>query len=234
MAKYPVAGPRECFECESLLVMAESSLVFVVDDDPSMRALMEATLKRHGIGARSFQSAEEMLHAGVLGDRGSPRCVLLDLEMPGASGLDLLGRMQEEWTSGEIVPWPVIVITAKGSVKSAVQSMKMGAVDFVEKPFEIDAVVKQVQDTLARHGVLVQQAQGRATFRQRVARLSPRERELLDAIVQGQSTKMIADKLGISARTVDHHRANLMEKMKAENVADLVRIAVGADYQSVP
>jgi FixJ family two-component response regulator len=214
--------------------MSELSLVFVVDDDPSMRALMEATLKREGIAVQLFESAEAMLTAGVLGDLGAPRCVLLDLEMPGASGLELLARMQQEWTAREIVPWPVIVITAKGSVKSAVQSMKMGAVDFLEKPFEIDALVKQVHDTLGRHNTAVAQAHDRAMFRQRVARLSPRERELLDAIVQGQSTKMIADKLGISARTVDHHRANLMQKMKAENVADLVRIAVGADYQSVP
>jgi two-component system response regulator FixJ len=219
--------------------MAESSLVYVVDDDLTMRDLIGASLRRAGVRVETFASGEEMLEKmnGSI-DRSAaagPRCVLLDLEMPGTPGLDLLARMRAAWSSVDgAAPWPVFVITGRGSVKAAVQSMKLGAVDFVEKPFEIDTLGMQVQEALRHHADAIARAEERRVFRDRVARLSPRERELLGAIVQGQSTKMIADKLGISSRTVDHHRANVMEKMKAENVADLVRIAMGAEYQTVP
>jgi FixJ family two-component response regulator len=214
--------------------MSEQSLVYVIDDDPSMRDLIRTALHRAGVNCTLFGSAEEAMARGSLeAEALGPRCLLLDLEMPGTPGLAFLEKLRDSWQAAGYAGWPVIVVTAKGSIRAAVQSMKMGAVDFIEKPIEVDGLVKLVQETLLRHAAALAETEERSRVRERIARLSARERQLLDAIVGGQSTKMIADKLGISARTVDHHRANLMQKMRAENVADLVRIAVGADYTSV-
>jgi FixJ family two-component response regulator len=238
--------------------MAEPGVVYVVDDDPSMRDLMDATLRAAGLLVKTFASAEELLADGALvrhfpgidaqpdncllgqppggGERGGGgRCLLLDLEMPGASGLDLLEKLkrEHEQAGADGVPCPVIVITGRASVGGAVRSMKLGAVDLFEKPFRTEDLVKRVLETLESHKHQQQRAAERIAIRERIAILSPRERELLDAIVQGRSTKMIADSLGISARTVDHHRANLMQKMRADNVADLVRMSVQSDYHSV-
>jgi two-component system response regulator FixJ len=214
--------------------------VYVVDDDPAMRDLIEVGLRRLGCQVRAYASAEALLAAGLfspvqaVGADTEASCLLLDLEMPGTSGLELLEKIRQVAAAAPRFrpPCPVIVITARGSVESAVTSMKLGAVDFFEKPFEIDALVKLVRETLERHQGRLAAARETEAARERIGSLSARERELLDSIVQGRSTKMIADALGISARTVDHHRANLMEKMKAENVADLVRMAVEADYKS--
>jgi FixJ family two-component response regulator len=126
---------------------------------------------------------------------------------------------------------PVIVLTAHGSVRTAVKSLKLGAVDFLEKPFEREVLLERVQTAVAADRTRRESAQSRQEVADRLATLSPRERELLGAVIEGKSTKMIADGLGISARTVDHHRANLMEKMHAANVADLVRMALEAGFE---
>jgi len=203
--------------------------VYVVDDDPSMCDLIRATLERAGIPVKTFPSAEAF--AGVasqLATESSPACLLLDLVMPGKSGLEFLeGQGQHEF------PFPIVMMTAAGTIDTAVKSMKLGAVDFLKKPFTPEELVKVVQEALQRSQTTHADASQKSFVRSRLARLSPRERELLDAIVAGNSTKMVADRLGISARTVDHHRASLMEKMQASNVADLVRMAVEADYKTV-
>jgi FixJ family two-component response regulator len=226
--------------------MAELGVVYVVDDDPSMLELMEVSLRGAGLTVKTYASAEALLadraffpsqqsknHASD--DWESGRCLLLDLEMPGTSGIELLEKIRKDQVAAceGRVPCPVIVITGRASVKEAVKSMKLGAVDLFEKPFKTEDLVALVRETLDKHRQALRVAREREAARERVSKLSPRERELLDAIVQGQSTKMIAVSLGISARTVDHHRANLMQKMKADNVADLVRIAMEADYRSV-
>jgi two-component system, LuxR family, response regulator FixJ len=209
--------------------MAEPGVVYVVDDDPSMCELIEASLTRAGLKVRSFPSAEVFSKADLCADGPtSPRCVLLDLVMPGLSGLEFLER---HW--GGEAPCPVIIISARGSIRTAVKSMQLGAVDFLEKPFSTEALTELVLRTLQAHPCDCQGVKERRAIRERIARLSPRERELLDCIVRGHSTKMIADRLGISARTIDHHRANMMDKMHAGNVADLVRMAVQGDYQKV-
>jgi two-component system response regulator FixJ len=208
--------------------MAENGMVFVVDDDVSMCELIEAALVRAGLKVRTFSSAEAFADANPCAEcRSLPCCLLLDLVMPGQSGLEFL-----ESRLGSLA-CPVIIITARGSVQDAVKSMKLGAVDFLEKPFATEALTKLVLETLKNCERKVLLGQEREEVRGRIAILSPRERELLDAIVLGSSTKMVADRLGISPRTVDHHRANLMEKMRAINVADLVRMAVQADYKNV-
>jgi FixJ family two-component response regulator len=210
--------------------MSEVGVVHVVDDDPSLRELVEVTLQRANLQVRTYASADEFARIDFDAALGGelPCCVLLDLVMPGTSGLELLEA------KGKGQPCcPVIIMTARGSVEAAVRSMKLGAIDFIEKPFEPEALVALVLEALRKHKTKKSQSLDRESVRRRLASLSPREAELLEAIVLGRSTKMIADALGISARTVDHHRANLMDKMQASNVADLVRMAVEADYKSV-
>jgi two-component system, LuxR family, response regulator FixJ len=206
--------------------MNPANTAYVIDDDPSMRSLIEATLKAEGIEVRSFASAEEF--AGFAMPDGVS-CILLDLEMPGLSGLEFLEK-HFQGKSG----CPVIIVTAHGSVPAAVKSFKLGAVDFLEKPFERPVLVKAVTAALAADKARRESVGANEEVRKRLATLSPRESELLGAVIEGKSTKMIADELGISARTVDHHRANLMAKMRAANVADLVRMAVEAGFAAKP
>lgn len=209
--------------------MAEIGVVYVVDDDPSMCELIQSALTRAGLKVRSFLSAEEFAaHDSGVDDAALPRCLLLDVVMPGISGLEFL---EQRW--GGEAPFPVIIISAKGSIRAAVKSMQLGAVDYLEKPFSSEALTELVLNTLKKHPFDSQTARERKDIKARLTRLSPRERELLDCIVRGHSTKMIADSLGISARTIDHHRANMMEKMRAGNVADLVRMAMQADYTKI-
>ncbi len=202
--------------------MNDVGQVLIVDDDPSICSLIEAAGRDAGLESHSFPSAEAFL---AYPSPNRPTVVLLDLELPGTSGLDLLERHFRDGSA-----CPVIVITGKGSVQSAVKSMKLGAVDFLEKPFDRPVLLKLVQASLETDRLRREENLAVEDVRRRLASLSPRERELLIAIIEGKSTKMIADQFEISARTIDHHRANLMDKMKAANVADLVRMAVRANF----
>jgi len=209
--------------------MSDIGFVVVVDDDESLCALIENTLKQAGLRVRTFTSAEAFIAADVRSEVGdSPCCLLMDLVMPGLSGLDILEKHYPEKMGCS-----VIMMTARGTVDAAVKSMKLGAVDFLEKPFSPETLKTLVLDTLKKSKNSSATASKREALRAKLTLLSPRERELLSAIVAGSSTKMIADALQISSRTVDHHRANLMEKMKANNVADLVRMAVEGDYKTI-
>jgi two-component system response regulator FixJ len=206
--------------------MNPGNAAYVIDDDPAIRSLIEATLMAEGIAVRTFASAEEFA-AFTMPDAVS--CILLDLEMPGLSGLEFL----EKHFQGKC-GCPVIVVTGHGSVPAAVKSLKLGAVDFLEKPFERPVLIKAVTTALEADRVRRESVGAREDIRKRLASLSKREAELLAAVIDGKSTKMIADELGISARTVDHHRANLMAKMRAANVADLVRMSVEAGFAAKP
>ncbi len=206
--------------------MTDTPAAYIVDDDASVRALIAATVRAAGIEPLLFESADQFA-SFQMPDR--PACILLDLEMPGRSGMDLL---QRHFTDGCSCPVPIIIVTGHASVPAAVQSMKLGAVDFLEKPFERPALLALVQAAIEKDRQRRAAAEVVKEITRRLATLSPRERELLGAVIAGKSTKMIADELGISARTVDHHRANLMEKMAAANVADLVRMAVAANFKA--
>lgn len=206
--------------------MNDQPAAYIIDDDVNMRALIAGAVRAAGIEPVLFPSADDFA-AFKIPER--PACILLDLEMPGRSGLDLLER---HFQGG--APCPVIIVTGHASVPAAVKSMKLGAVDFLEKPFEKNHLVKLVEGAIAKDRERRSSQSVNEDVVKRLGSLSPREKELLGAVIDGKSTKMIADELGISARTVDHHRANLMEKMHAANVADLVRMAVNAHFTPPP
>lgn len=199
-------------------------IVYVVDDDISIRDLMAHTVQSMGIEVKVFDSAEAFAGFAI---PARPACLLLDLEMPGQSGIELL-----EKHFGGVPPCPVIFITGHASVPAAVKSMKLGAVDFLEKPFERETLIKLVQAAIEKDRGSRSATAATQDIRTKLLTLSPREKELLAAVIEGKSTKMIADELGISARTVDHHRANLMEKMGAANVADLVRMSLAGGFKA--
>jgi two-component system, LuxR family, response regulator FixJ len=209
--------------------MAPAGTVFLIDHDPAIRDLVETTLQSSGLRVRAFASAEAFAAINLCEETaGLPCCLLLELAMPGKSGLDFL-----EKRFGGRAPCAVVMFASRPTVQDVVKAMKLGAVDFLEKPLAPEALTIAVLDALKHRKCPDALDHERQILLHRIARLSPRERELLEAIVAGNSTKMIAMRLGISARTVDHHRANLMDKMRATNVADLVRMAVQADYKSV-
>jgi two-component system response regulator FixJ len=194
------------------------AVVHLVDDDEAVRQGLAFLLISAGFTVRAHESAPRLLERVVPGQRG---CVITDIRMPGMSGLDL----QRELAARRIA-LPVIVMTGHGDVPLAVRAMKEGAVDFIEKPFTDETLLTAVNEALIR---CPRAAAGRGVAVQaRLASLTPREREVLEALVRGLPNKMIAYDLGISARTVEAHRANLMAKMEAGSLPELVRMALAA------
>jgi FixJ family two-component response regulator len=202
--------------------------VYIVDDDDGVRSSLRILLKSVGIGATPLPSATDFLAQYNV---SQPGCLLLDIRMPGMSGLELQGELNR---LGAMIP--VIFITGHGDVPMAVEAMQHGAFDFLQKPFRDQELLDRVQKALARD------AENRAAVRQherirvRLGALTPREREVLDLLVQGKQNKMMANDLGLSQRTVEIHRAHVMEKMEAKSVAQLVRmmIDVGSATESEP
>jgi two-component system response regulator FixJ len=197
---------------------SEKGTVHVIDDDAGLRESLTFLLRTAQIEAKSYPSAKAFLEA--LPD-ASLGCVITDVRMPGLSGIDLLRRMKELK-----ITVPVIVITGHGDVALAVEAMKIGAVDFLEKPFDDQVLLTSVEAALKQHGGEARRHTERAEIESRVATLSHREREVLDGLVAGRANKQIAFDLGISPRTVEIYRANLMNKMQAGSLSDLVRLAL--------
>ena len=191
--------------------------VFVVDDDEAMRDSLDFLLSSAGCAVRTFEAAERLLEALTDSNCG---CVVSDVRMPGVDGLELLRRIKAARPS-----LPVVIITGHGDVPLAVEAMKLGAADFVEKPFDDERLIGVVQAALA--GV-PRDADPGNEIGARVASLSPRERQVLDGLVSGLSNKAIARNYDISPRTVEVYRANLMAKMQAGSLSDLVRMAMRA------
>ena len=196
----------------------DTAIVYVIDDDEAARQSLEFLLRANTFNVETFDSATAFLKVAPGLKSG---CVITDVRMPGISGMELLRRL------GELkVPLPVIVITGHGDVPLAVEAMKFGAVDFLEKPFDDNILLAAVRSALQRqHGDTLQQAE-RAIIDERLAALSNREREVLQGLVAGHANKRIAFDLGISPRTVEIYRANLMTKMQAASLSDLVRMAL--------
>jgi len=193
--------------------------VFVIDDDDSVRDSLLALLRGQGITARGFVSGADFFERLPQADSA---CVITDVRMPGLDGAEVVRRLAE--LKGHA--WPVIVITGHAEVPMAVQMMKAGVVDFIEKPFDPHRLLETVQGCL---GLLVgrrNEAHARKRARESLGQLTPRERQVFDALVQGCSNKEIALGLEISPRTVEIFRAKVMAKMKAESLSALVRMGL--------
>jgi len=198
-----------------------SSLVLVVDDDEAVRGSLKLLLKSAGLTTRAYPSAAEFLAAH---DDGQPGCLLLDVRMPGMSGLELQDELNRR---GAIIP--VIFITGHGDVPMAVEAMRRGAMDFLQKPFRDEDLIDRVNRALARDRDNRAQLEARDAIRGRMARLTPRESQVLRLLATGKSNKQMAGNLGVSQRTVEIHRAHLMHKTEATSVAQLVRMLLVAE-----
>ncbi len=190
--------------------------VFVVDDDDAVRNSLRMLLKSAGVHAEAFASAQEFL---LTYEVSHPGCLVLDVRMPGMSGLE----MQHELNlRGAAIP--VIFITGHGDIPMAVEAMQHGAFDFLQKPFRDQELLDRVQRALIRDTEYRARLRHTDRIRERLASLSPREREVLDLVTQGKANKMVAGDLGVSQRTVEIHRAHVMQKMEAGSLAELVRM----------
>ena len=198
--------------------MQPEATVYVIDDDDAVRQSIEFLLKTFGINVQSFESARAFFEVLAEIDGG---CIVTDVRMPEITGIELLRRVRE------VKPdLPVIVITGHGDVPLAVEAMKLGAADFLEKPFDDDTLLASVRGSLSRSADQVQRNAELSQINDRLAALSNRERQVLEGLVAGKPNKVIAFDLGISPRTVEIYRANLMTKMGANSLSDLVRMAM--------
>jgi len=206
--------------------MQPNSLVHVIDDDEAVRESLEFLLSTARLQVRTYDSATAFLSSLPNAQSG---CIVTDVRMPEISGVDLLRRLKDL----KIV-MPVIVITGHGDVQLAVEAMKIGAADFIEKPFDDERLLAAVRSALGRLDKNSQQESERASLLGRLATLSSREREVLEGLVAGKPNKIIAFDLGISPRTVEIYRANVMTKMNAGSLSDLVRMALLAGLLKFP
>ncbi len=198
----------------------DEPLVYVVDDDEAVRDSLTLLLKAVGLASQTFSSAAEFLNHYDLEQHG---CLVADIRMPGMSGLDLQGELNQR--GAQI---PLIFITGHGDVPMAVDAMKSGALDFIEKPFRDQDLLDRVHQALTQDKERRSENSKTLAIRERLATLTPRETEVMERVVQGQANKVIAMDLGVSQRTVEIHRARVMEKMAVRSVAKLVRVVEAA------
>ena len=201
-----------------------SQVVHVIDDDVDVRQSLAFLLSTAGLAVRVHDSAVAFLK--VLPD-AQPGCVVTDIRMPEMDGLELQRRLAE-LKSG----FPVIVMTGHGDVPLAVEAMKAGAVDFIEKPFDDETLLSAIRSALDRHSRNREREDRMVSIRKRLDALSSRERDVLKGLAAGKANKVIAYDLGISARTVEVYRANVMTKMQADSLSELVRMVLMTDGES--
>ena len=200
--------------------MAPANLVHVIDDDEAIRESLTFLLSTVGLDVRSYESATAFLAALPATRAG---CIVTDVRMPGISGVELLHRLRELG-----VGMPVIVMTGHGDVQLAVEAMKIGARDFIEKPFDDETLLRAVRAALDDSERQAQHDAERIALLERFAGLTNRERDVLQGLVAGKPNKIVAFDLGISPRTVEIYRANVMTKMQASSLSELVRMAIAA------
>jgi two-component system response regulator FixJ len=195
-----------------------SQTVYIVDDDPAIRFAMQALLDSVNIEHEIFASADEFLQDEAQRRAG---CLVLDIRMPGLGGLEL---QDELIARGNILP--IIFITGHGDVPMAVEAMQKGAIDFIQKPFRDQELLDRIQKALMTDIQRREELERHAEVEHRIEKLTKREREVFDLVVTGKPNKVIAYELGVSQRTVEIHRARVMEKMQARSLADLVRMHI--------
>jgi FixJ family two-component response regulator len=200
-----------------------SETVFIVDDDPAVRDSLQYVIESAGHGVEAFADARQMLERcerPVLG------CLVADLRLPGMSGLDMVDRLRERG-----VDLPVIIITGHGDVTAAVRALKNGALDFIEKPFANQALLSRIHEALKVSQDQQAAARDIAEVRSAYDSLTHRETQVMASVVEGKLNKQIANDLGLSHKTIEVHRAHVMEKMGAKSLAQLVRMAVQLEQQ---
>jgi len=208
-------------------MIGEDSVVAVIDDDEAVRDSLFMMLSNHGFGVCSFSSADKFL-ASLCVD-SLPSCVVSDIRMPGMSGIELQAEIKKKWPMV-----PLVLITGHGDVSMAVNALKAGAHDFVEKPFSPDRLIEGIRSAIDQSGYKRTKDQEILRLTARINELSDRQRQVMDLAVKGLSNKEIALNLKISPRTVETYRAWVMEKTGARNIADLVRIAMRVEESEHP
>lgn len=195
--------------------------VFIVDDDEAVRSSLRLLIRSVGLQAQAFASARDFLDAY---DARHPGCLVLDVRMPGMSGLELQQELNQR---GATIP--VVFITGHGDVPMAVEAMQQGAFDFLQKPFRDQDLLDRVQRAMARDAESRASMAARSEIVTRLASLTPRETEVLRLVTRGKANKVVGAELGVSQRTVEIHRAHVMEKMHAGSLAELVRMVLDVE-----
>ena len=204
--------------------MADQPTVLIVDDDESVRDAIRCMLEASGFRVATYSSGNDFLQRY---DRSQQGCLLLDVQMPAMSGIELQRRL------GEVgIRLPIIMLTGHGSIPMAVNAVRMGAFDFLEKPFDDKTLISRIQAAIAQHVQLDVDPAERALIRERLATLSDREREVLEKLVAGKWVKIIASELGTSPNTVKNQRTRILQKMEADSVPDLVRMVMNSQITS--
>lgn len=193
-------------------------VIHIVDDDPAMRESVAFLLDTENLATCVYDGAQSLL---ARGESLEPGCIVTDIRMPEMNGLELVGELKRRGVSH-----PVIVLTGHADVSLAVEAMKAGVIDFLEKPFQDETLLRAVRAALAKGEGESGKAKERAEIEARLGQLTPRERDVFEAVVTGDSNKAAAIRLGISPRTVEIYRANVMDKMQARTLSDLVRMAL--------
>jgi FixJ family two-component response regulator len=206
--------------------MQHDPIVYIVDDDDAIRDALRLLMKSAGLRVQPCASAEEFLSCYKPELAG---CLVLDVRMPGMSGLELQHLLLERH-----IRVPVIIMTGHGDISMAVQAMKDGAVDFIEKPFKNDVLLERVQTSIQNDIATRKEQQHHVEAATRIASLTRREREVMELLIQGKRNKTIASELGISNRTVEAHRAKIMEKMQAHSLSDIMRVTFAASEPGQP
>lgn len=213
-----VRAPLEDTAAMETIPMNAEPVVYVVDDNQDTRDALRCLIESVSLNVETCESAHAFL---AVFQFGRPACLVLDVRMPGMSGLDLQEKLAADGCSV-----PVIIITGHGDVSMAVRAMKAGALDFVEKPFSEQALLDRVQQAIHIHKGRLRDEAVMANIDERIKRLSPREHDVMGMVVTGKSNKAIAENLGLSPKTVEVHRARVMEKMSAKSLPELVRLHV--------
>lgn len=199
---------------------AREPTVFVVDDDAGVLDALRILLRSVGLRAETYPSADDFLESF---DQEAPGCLVLDVRMPGMSGMELQEKLAEIGSST-----PIIFVTAHGDVPMAVEAVKRGAIDFIQKPFRDQELLDKIQHAIELDANSRAERESKEEIAARIATLTPREREVMDLVVAGKLNKLIARELGISQRTVEIHRARVMQKMQVSSVSQLVQLVIRA------